>query len=229
MYDWSISTIDDYTMINSGISSDNKTRSAHGVAICLKKEATTAWRNIGAVWEPISERILMMRLQGAPINVTVLAVYSSINPNGQKIATRASDNFYIHLQHNVNKVPANDLLLIMGDFNARVGIQQNHTSNNVVGPNATDGINENGQRLMDLCAANNLITSKTFFQHKSVHQNTWMHPGNKQWQTLDYTLVNRKFRSSIEDVRVHRTAASAIRTDHHLLRTKLKFHLRSRK
>jgi hypothetical protein len=46
---------------------------------------------------------------------------------------------------------------------------------------------------------------------------------------LDYTLVNRKFRSSVEDVRVHRTAAGAIGTDHHLLRAKVKFHLRSRR
>ena len=229
MYDSGISTIGEYTMIHSGISSANKTRSAHGVAICLNKEATTAWKNIGAVWEPIDERILMVRLQGTPINVTIIAVYSPINPSGQKTAAGASDNFYINLQHTVNKVPANDLLLIMGDFNARVGIQQNHTSQSVVGPHATDRINENGQRMVDFCAANNLIISNTFFQHKRVHQNTWMHPGNKQWHTLDYTLVNRKFRSSVEDVRVHRTAAGSIGTDHHLLRTKLKFHLKSRK
>ncbi|CAF2569830.1 unnamed protein product, partial [Rotaria sp. Silwood2] len=46
---------------------------------------------------------------------------------------------------------------------------------------------------------------------------------------LDYNLVNKQFRSSVEDVRVHRTAAGAIGTDHHLLRIKLKFHLKSRR
>jgi hypothetical protein len=51
----------------------------------------------------------------------------------------------------------------------------------------------------------------------------------KKWHILDYTLVNKKFRSSVEDVRVFRNAAGAIGTDHHLVRTKLKFHLRSRK
>jgi exonuclease III len=229
IYDSGISTIGDYTMIYSGVPSTNKTRSAHGVAICLNKQATAAWKNLGAVWEPVNERILMVRLQCTPINVTLLAIYSPVNPNGQQMAITASDNFYTDLQRTINKAPSNDLLLIMGDFNARVGKQQHHTSGNVVGPHAIDHINENGQRLVDFCAANNLIISNTFFQHKAVHQRTWMHPGNKKWHMLDYTLVNRKFRSSVEDVRVHRMAAGAIGTDHHLLRTKLKFHLKSRK
>jgi hypothetical protein len=58
---------------------------------------------------------------------------------------------------------------------------------------------------------------------------TWKHLGNKKWHMLNYTLVNKKFRSSVEDVRVYRNAAGAIGTDHHLVRTKLKLHLRCRK
>ncbi len=229
IYDSGISTIGDYTMIHSGASSTNKTRSAHGVAICLDKQATTAWKNLGAIWEPVNERILMVRLRSSPVNVTLIAAYSPVNPNGQQMAINASDSFYADLQRTINTAPSNDLLLIIGDFNARVGKQQHQTSRKVVGPHAVDQINENGQRLIDFCAANNLIISNTFFQHKTAHQMTWMHPGNKKWHMLDYTLVNRKFRSSVEDVRVHRTAAGTIGTDHHLLRTKLKFHLKSRK
>ncbi|CAF3878194.1 unnamed protein product [Rotaria sp. Silwood2] len=144
----------------------------------------------------------MVRLHCAPVNVTLLAIYSPVNPNGQQMAINASDRFYADLQRAVNKTPPSDLLLIMGDFNARVGKQQHQTSDNVVGPHAVDHINENGKRLVDFCAANKLIISNTFFQHKGVHQMTWMHPGNKKWHMLDYTLVNRKFRSSVEDVRL---------------------------
>ena len=219
----------EYTMIYSGAPSMNKTKAAHGVAILLNKKATAAWKNIGAVWKPINERILMARLQCTPINLTLIAIYAPINPNGQQMAINASDTFYADLQRTINSVPANDLLLIMGDFNARVGKQQHMISSKVVGPHTVDYINENGQRLIDFCAMNNLIISNTFFQHKREHQTTWMHPANKKWHMLDYTLINRKFRSSVEDVRVHRMAAGAIGTDHHLLRTKLKFHLKARK
>jgi len=40
MYNSGITTVDDFTMIYSGVASDNKTRSAHGVAVCLNKSAT---------------------------------------------------------------------------------------------------------------------------------------------------------------------------------------------
>ncbi|CAF4806298.1 unnamed protein product [Rotaria sp. Silwood1] len=46
---------------------------------------------------------------------------------------------------------------------------------------------------------------------------------------LDYVLVNRKFRSSVQDVRVHRGVTGGIGTDHHLLRAKICLHLESRK
>jgi hypothetical protein len=46
---------------------------------------------------------------------------------------------------------------------------------------------------------------------------------------LDYVLVNRKFRSSIHDVRAHRGATGGIGTDHHLLRAKVRVHLKCRK
>ena len=55
-----------------------------------------------------------------------------------------------------------------------------------------------------------------------------MHPGKKTWHTLDYTIVNRKFRSSLEDARFLRKATGAIGTDHHLMRSKIKLHLKWR-
>ena len=44
-----------------------------------------------------------------------------------------------------------------------------------------------------------------------------------------YTIVNGKFRSSLEDVRSLRRATGAIGTDHHLLRSKVKLHLNCKK
>jgi len=55
-----------------------------------------------------------------------------------------------------------------------------------------------------------------------------MHPKTKQWHMLDYALVNLKFRSSIHDVRAYRGATGGIGTDHHLLRAKVRVHLKCR-
>jgi len=229
MCDSGVITKGDYSMVYSGAPSCDKTRSAHGVAIYLDKHAASLWKESGAKWEAVNERILMIRLSCKPIHVSIIAVYSPINPNGCKQAIEETDAFYAKLQQTVDKVPKGDMLLILGDFNARVGKQQNQTSKNVIGPHAVDKINENGKQLIDFCSHNDLIVANTFYQHKTIHQMTWKHPGNKKWHMLDYTLVDKKFRSSVEDVRVFRNAAGAIGTDHHLVRTKLKFHLRWRK
>ncbi|CAF5024002.1 unnamed protein product, partial [Rotaria magnacalcarata] len=56
-----------------------------------------------------------------------------------------------------------------------------------------------------------------------------MHPKTKQWYMLDYILVNRRFRNSIQDVSAHRGATGGIGTDHHLLMVKVRIHLKCRK
>ena len=41
--------------------------------------------------------------------------------------------------------------------------------------------------------------------------------------------MNNKFRSSVEDIRFQRKATGVIGTDHHLMRTKVKFHLKTQR
>jgi exonuclease III len=67
--------------VYSGASSCNKTRSAHGVAIYLEKQASNVWKESGSVWEAVNETIIRIRLRCKPIYVTIIAIYSPINPN----------------------------------------------------------------------------------------------------------------------------------------------------
>ncbi|CAF5163420.1 unnamed protein product, partial [Rotaria magnacalcarata] len=136
MYDSGTTTIGEYTFIYSGHSSADKTRSAHGVAIVLNKQATTAWKNLGSTWEAVNERIVMARLASKPINVAVITIYAPINPKNQQQASTTTDSSYEDLQTTINKAPKCDTLLIIGDFNARVGQEQHRTSSSVVGPHA---------------------------------------------------------------------------------------------
>ena len=68
-----------------------------------------------------------------------------------------------------------------------------------------------------------------FFKHKAVHQTSWMHPRTKKWHLLDDTLVDRKFRSSIEDVRMYRRAVRTVGIDHYLMRSKAELHPKTRR
>jgi hypothetical protein len=220
-------------MIYSGAPNETKTRKAHGVAICLDQIATKVWKDSGSEWVPVSERIVKIRLLCAPIHITVIAVYSPINPFTKQMGDEC-DKFYNDLQDTLNGVSTKDMIIIMGDLNARVGQDQHkqrqkHETRSGVGPFTVDIENENGIRLTDFCELNNLIISNTFFKHKLTHQTSWMHPRTKRWHMIDYTLVNKKFRSSVEDVRMFRKAVGAIGTDHHLMRVKIRIHLKSRR
>ena len=144
--------------------------------------------------------------------------------------TEECEKFYADPQDTLNNVPPNDMIIIMGDLNARVGqVQPRKTATTSVGPFTVDPENENGSRLIDFCDLNNMIITNTFFNHKEIHQTSWMHPRSKKWHMIDFTLVNKKFRSSVEDVRMYRRAADVIGTDHHLMRVKIKMHLRNRR
>ncbi|CAF2118850.1 unnamed protein product [Rotaria magnacalcarata] len=200
-------------MIYSGVHSDNKTRRAHDVAICLDPIATKVWKDSGSEWEAVSERIIKIRLKCTPVDITVLSVYSPVNSSAKQMANDA-DKFYSDLQDTINNVSTNDMHIIMGDLNARMGgNQQQLSSTNSVEPFIADVEYENGARLVDLCEINNIIVSNTFFQQKLLHQTSWMRPGNKIWHMIDYTLVKKTFRSSVKDVRLYRRASGAAQVD----------------
>ena len=91
-----------------------------------------------------------------------------------------NDKFYSDLQATMNDVSSKDMLIIMGDFNARVGQDQQHVIRSGVRPFKVDIENQNGTRLIDFCEINNVIISNTFFKHKSIHQTSWMHTRTKK-------------------------------------------------
>jgi len=131
MYDSDVKLVSDYRMIYSGIPHDNKTGKTHSVAICLDQTVTKVWKNSGSAWEPISERIIKIRLLCAPIHITVIAFYSPVNPVTKQMGNK-SDKFYADLQDTINNVSTNDILIKMGDLNARIGKNQQKRQQHVI-------------------------------------------------------------------------------------------------
>ena len=177
MLDSGISYVSNYAFIHSGASSYNETRKVHGVAICLRKHATKVWKASGLIWKTINSRIVVVRLKCKPTKVTIIAVYAPMNLiNGQKEATEV---FYDNLQQVANDTPKNDMLLTIGDFNARVHSNKN-MMNEPIGPHTMDQLNENGEQLLDLRLLHDPLIASTFYRRRAIHKCTWMHPGNIQ-------------------------------------------------
>ncbi|KAK2707180.1 hypothetical protein QYM36_015010 [Artemia franciscana] len=65
----------------------------------------------------------MARLKGQSNNLTILSVYAPICDAPDYL----KDKFYADLQLTLNKVPRKDILVIGGDFNARIGTRLNNS------------------------------------------------------------------------------------------------------
>ena len=78
----------------------------------------------------------------------------------------------------INTVPKHDIKLIIGDFNAKVGLD-NTGFEDVMGKHGVGVRNDNGSRLVDFCDYNNLVITGTCFPHKEIHKLTWRSPDGK--------------------------------------------------
>ena len=201
------------TFVYSGVPEHEKSYHRKGVAIALSADADAAWRAAGSDFDPVSECLLRIRLKMHSGHVSIIAVYAPTNETSKE---DESEQFYLDLQELVCKVPKRDMLLIMGDFNARVGndVEAWHRT---IGRFSPHDKNDNGERLLDFCAFNNLVVTNTIFQHRPCHQLTWFHPVEKDGRghMMDYVLVNRPFRTSILDTRVYRK--TFLQSDHMLV------------
>ena len=71
--------------------------------------------------------------------------------------------FYEQLNTAISEVPYHQKLILLGDFNARVG--RNHTAwPKVLGCHGVGNENANGSLLLQLCALNHLCITNTLFQ-----------------------------------------------------------------
>ena len=127
-----------------------------------------------------------------------------------------TEKFYSDLGVLVRKIPNGDKIVVMGDFNARVGSDYNSWP--VLGKHGIGNLNRNGLALLTFCTENNLSISSTFFQQKDKYKSTWMHPRSKHWHLIDYVLVRSRDIRDVRSVRAMRGADCW--TDHRLVRAR---------
>ena len=97
--------------------------------------------------------------QGTPFNITIIQVYTQ-NSNAEE-----AEWFYEDLQDLLELTPQKDVLFIIEGLNAKVGSQE---TPGVTGKFGLGVQNEAGQRLIEFCQENALVTANTLFkQHKS--------------------------------------------------------------
>ena len=153
------------------------------------------------------------------INLNIIQAYAPTN----EAAEEDKDCFYNQLQSTVENFSKKDVNILMGDMNAKVGTD-NTGEEEVMGIHGIGQVNDNGERFKGLCGFNQLVIEGTIFPYKTVHKASWVSPDGRTENQIDHFTISKKFRRSLQDVRVMRGAD--IGSDHHLLVGKVKIKLK---
>jgi len=127
-------TLEGHTIVYSG----GKTSGQQGVGVWIHK------RRAGALigYEPINSRILLVRIKAKPRCLSLIQVYAPTSVSEEEVI----EQFYQELADTVKKVPTKDIVMVMGDFNAKVG---KLSSTTVTRPGGLGEINSAGESMLE--------------------------------------------------------------------------------
>lgn len=194
----------DYTMYFSGA----EDRNIHGVGMLVSNKLN----NFVLGYEPINERVMSLKLNARPCIINIMSLYAPTLAAEDDVV----EEFYRTVEAAINKIPSKEILLLMGDFNAKIGSTLNDDHNRrVVGKFGLGVRNERGERLIQFCIDNGFTITNSMFQHHKRRLYTWTSPDGHTRNQIDYILIRQRWKSS---VKIAKTLPSAdCGSDHQLL------------
>ena len=124
---------------------------------------------------------LSVCFQGKPLNITVIQVYA-LSSNAEEAEV---EWFYEDLQDLLELIIKKDVLVIIGDWNVKVGRQETPGVTSKFGLGVQ---NEAGQKLIEFCQENALVIANTLFQQHKKRLYKWTSPDGQYQNQIDYTL-----------------------------------------
>lgn len=133
------------------------------------------------------------------------------------------DEFYEQLQAALQNTPRHDMKIVMGDLNAKDG-SDNADHDKAMGREGCHMMNENGERLVELCSTYDLVIGGTLFPHTDIHKLTWYCPNGRDRSQIDFLMINGTWTCLLLDVKVKQ--GTDLGSNHHLILAVLKVKLR---
>ena len=108
--------------------------------------------------------------------------------------------FYLRLHVNFLVVKSDEVLIIIGDMNAKVGKGKDDY---IVGQHGLGNRNKRGDRLVHFCVQRDLCIMNTFFKHPERRTYTWKSPGDVHRNQIDYFMIRHRFKNSVSQCKTY--------------------------
>ena len=198
-----------FQLVTASASRNSVGAAVGGIGVLLSASAKKALLSI----RYISTRTMQVTFSGNP-KTSVIVTYAPTDVSDDEEVK----NYYHQLTTATKSVPAHNVLIVTGDFNARIGLDNAkfayHTSTN-----------RNGEFLHEYAQKNDLVITNTTFKKKTSKLWTCVLPSGVRAQ-LDYVLVRKKWRNSVNNAEAYNSFAS-IGSDHRIVTAKIRLSLRA--
>ena len=191
--------LDSYTFIYSGGSEHQ-----HGVGFIIKSSIE---RSILGCW-PVSNRNIMLKLKAKPFDIAIIQTYAPTSSHSDD----EIQEHYDEINKMLKEVKSTNVLIIAGDFNAKIG---KGSYQDLVGNYGLGDENPRGDRVLQFCIEKNLVVTNTTFQHPNRLLYTWKSPGDVSRNQIGYLLIRKRHRNSVKQCKTY--PGADIGSDHNPL------------
>ena len=166
---------------------------SNGVAIIVNKRV----RNAVLGCNLKTDRMISVRFQGKPFNITVIQVYA-LTSNAEEAEV---EWFYEDLQDLLELTPPQKCPFHYRGLECK-SRKSRDTWSSIIGLGVQ---NEAGQKLTEFCQENALVIANTLFQQHKRQLYTWTSPGGQYQNWPGYILCRQRWRRSFYRVSKNKT------------------------
>ena len=159
----------------------DRCRARKTVAVVIKRRL---WGSI-TEYKCVSPGMMWVELKVAGEKIVIVGVYGP----GMERSENERDTFWEYFDECMTGFSENERILFLGDMDTKVG---NREVYKVVGKYSVPGLNENGERLVEVCSKMRLSIGNTWFAKRLIQKYTKEDENEQERRLIDYVLVEEK-------------------------------------
>ena len=135
-------------------------------------------------FKAVDERICVLTIRTKFFNISFINAHA---PTEEKPELE-KESFYCKLEETYDSYPSNDIKILTGDLNAKIGREEMYQS--IIGKHSLHlSTNDNGQRIVNFASEKNMVIASTLLPRKDIHKQTWKSPDGVTINQIDHILT----------------------------------------